>query len=293
MNRLTDPAYLRPLLARHGFSFQKSLGQNFLIDPAVPARQAEAAGLDEDTCVLEIGPGVGTLTYELCRRAKRVAAIELDRRLIPLLGETMEEFSNFSLISGDALKLDLGQIAREQFGEAPFVVCANLPYYITSPMLMKLFETRLAARQITVLIQREVAARFAAAPGTSDYGAITAAAAYYTRCERLFDVPPEAFLPAPKVTSTVIAFTPIAPPVSVENEAELFRLIRAAFAQRRKTLLNCLTGAYKSEGWDKASLQALLEACGMEANVRGEALSLADFARICNEMQNFREKMNF
>ena len=268
-------------MKRYGFSFDKSLGQNFLIDDAVPAAIAESAGLDEDTCVLEIGPGIGTLTYELCLRAKKVLAVELDKRLAPVLAETMGQFDNFALHLGDALKVDLAALCREHFGDTPFVVCANLPYYITTPIIMHLLESGLPAKQITVMIQREVAARFDAQPGSSDYGAVTVSADYYAQTARHFDVPPEAFMPAPKVTSTVISFSPIAPPVTPQDTEKMFRIIKAAFAQRRKTLCNTLSNTL---GLPKTEITAVIEACGLEANVRGERLSLADFARISDKM---------
>ena len=281
-NKLTDPSYIRPLLARHGFSFQKSLGQNFLIDDAVPAAIAEAAGITEDTCVLEIGPGIGTLTIELLRRAKKVVAVELDKRLAPLLKETLGEFANFELVLGDALKTDLAALAEEKFGGAPFLICANLPYYITTPMIMKLLEEQTGAKSITVMIQREVAARFDAEPGNSDYGAVTVAADYYAKTRRHFDVPPEAFLPAPKVTSTVISFFPTLPPVCPRDPALMRRVIKAAFAQRRKTLLNALSHAFPNLGKD--TLRGVLAGCELKENVRGEELSLAKFSEISDKI---------
>lgn len=280
-NRLCDPTVIRSIMKRYGFSFEKSLGQNFLIDESVPSAIAESAGLDENTCVLEIGPGIGTLTYELCMRAKKVLSVELDKRLAPVLSETMGQFDNFALHLGDALKVDLAALCREHFGNSPFVVCANLPYYITTPIIMHLLESGLSARQITVMIQREVAARFDAVPGSPDYGAVTVSADYYAQTTRHFDVPPEAFMPAPKVTSTVISFTPIAPPVAPRDRDKMFRVIRAAFAQRRKTLCNTLANTL---GLPKTEVTAIIEACGLEANVRGERLSLADFARISDKM---------
>ena len=280
-NRLTEPAVIRSIMKRHGFSFEKSLGQNFLIDEAVPAAIADSAGLDESTCALEIGPGFGTLTYELCRRAKKVLAIELDKRLAPVLEETMGQFDNFSLHVGDALKVDLAALCKEHFGDAPFVVCANLPYYITTPIIMHLLESGLPAKQITVMIQREVAARFDAEPGSADYGAVTVSADYYATTTRHFDVPPESFMPAPKVTSTVISFAPIPPPVSPKDTELMFRVIKAAFAQRRKTLCNALSHAF---GLPKPQITAILEECGLDPNMRGERLSLANFAQISDRI---------
>jgi 16S rRNA (adenine1518-N6/adenine1519-N6)-dimethyltransferase len=266
-------------MKRYGFSFDKSLGQNFLIDDAVPAAIAESAGLDEDTCVLEIGPGIGTLTYELCLRAKKVLAVELDKRLAPVLSETMGQFDNFALHLGDALKVDLAALCREHFGDAPFVVCANLPYYITTPIIMHLLESGLPARQITVMIQREVAARFDAAPGSPDYGAVTVSADYYAQTARHFDVPPEAFMPAPKVTSTVISFSPIAPPVTPQNTEKMFRIIKAAFAQRRKTLINTVSNTM---GINKEILKEALTKADLPLTARGEELTMEQLCSLAN-----------
>ena len=269
---------LESLLARHGFRFSKSKGQNFLVDRDVPRAIAEASGADETNGVLEIGPGVGALSRELCRRAGKVVAVELDTALPPILLETMAGFGNFELISADALKLDLAALARERFAGLTPIVCANLPYNITTPLLTKLVEARCFSR-LTVLVQREVAQRVCAAPGTAAYGAFSVFMRYYTEPELCFEVPPEKFLPRPKVTSAVLrARVRESPPVAVADEAFFFRVVCAAFALRRKTLVNSLTTAFGALG--KERLTALVASCGLDANVRGERLGLEEFARL-------------
>ena len=269
---------IEALLARHGFHFSKSRGQNFLIDRALPRAIAEASGADETCGVLEIGPGVGALSSELCRRAGKVVAVELDTALPPILGETMANFDNFELVSADVLKLDIPALVRERFGGLTPIVCANLPYNITTPVLTQLIEARCFER-LTVLIQREVAQRLCAAPGTAAYGAFSVFMQYYTAPELCFEVPPESFLPAPKVTSAVLrAEVRKAPPVDVEDEGFFFRVVYAAFALRRKTLVNSLMTAFGTLG--KERLTEIVSACGLDVNVRGERLGLAEFARL-------------
>ncbi len=278
---LTDINEIRALLARHGFRFSKSLGQNFLTAAWVPERIAEAAGLDETTGVLEIGPGVGCLTAELARRAGKVAAIELDRDLLPVLGETLGGFDNVTVVPGDAAKMDLRALAEREFPGLRPVVCANLPYNVTTPLLTKLLEAG-AFGTVTVMIQREVARRICAAPGCADYGAFGLFVQWHCEAEILFDVPPSCFVPQPKVTSSVIRLTKRAqPPAAVRDEALLFRVIRAAFNQRRKTLVNALSAGL---GLDKALLEALLTESGFDPRVRGETLSLADFAALSDKI---------
>ena len=274
---------IEALLARHGFHFSKSKGQNFLIDRSVPRAIAEASGAGEDCGVLEIGPGIGALSQELCRRAGKVVAVELDTTLLPILDETMAAFDNFELISADVLRLDLPALVRERFAGLEPVVCANLPYNITTPVLTKLIEAR-CFRCLTVLIQREVAQRICAAPGTAAYGAFSVFMQYYTEPELCFEVGPERFLPRPKVTSAVLrAAVRSAPPVQVADEAFFFRVVYAAFALRRKTLVNSLTTAFGALG--KERLTELVVSCGLDANVRGERLGLADFARLAAALQ--------
>ena len=279
---LTNPKDIKALLARHGFHFSKSMGQNFLIAGWVPRDIADAAGLDADCGVLEIGPGIGPLTVQLARRAGRVAAVELDRALLPILAETLADCPNAQVIPGDVMKLDLRQLTSEQLPNMPVKACANLPYNITTPVITKLLE---AGRflSITVMIQREVARRICAGPDSPDRGAFSLFCQYHARCELLFDVGPECFLPAPKVTSSVVRLTPLAaPPVDAEPKA-LFAVIRAAFAQRRKTLLNALSAAYGSR-FSKDQLRQILLECGLPESVRGERLSLEEFSRLARAL---------
>ena len=280
---LTDIKTIKALLARHGFHFSKSMGQNFLIADWVPRDIAEAAGLDEGCGVLEIGPGIGPLTVKLAQRAGRVAAIELDRALLPILAETLSDYSNAQVIPGDVMKLDLAALAAEQFPGMAVKACANLPYNITTPVITKLLEAG-CFQSITVMIQREVARRICAEPDSADRGAFSLFCQYHAQCELLFDVGPECFLPAPKVTSSVIRLIPRSqPPVDADPEA-LFRLVKAAFAQRRKTLLNALSAAYGSR-LSKDELRQAISDCGLSETVRGERLSLDEFSNLANILQ--------
>lgn len=280
---LTDIKTIKALLAWHGFHFSKSMGQNFLIADWVPRDIAEAAGLDEGCGVLEIGPGIGPLTVQLAQRAGRVAAIELDRALLPILAETLAGYPNAQVIPGDVMKLDLAALAAEQFPGMAVKACANLPYNITTPVITKLLEAG-CFQSITVMIQREVARRICAEPDSADRGAFSLFCQYHAQCELLFDVGPECFLPAPKVTSSVIRLIPRSqPPVDADPEA-LFRLVKAAFAQRRKTLLNALSAAYGSRLSKDELRQAILD-CGLPETVRGERLSLEEFSHLANILQ--------
>lgn len=274
---LCDRREIQALLERHGFRFSKAMGQNFLIEDWVPRCITESCGADEDCGVLEIGPGIGPLTAELCQRAGKVVSVELDKRLYGVLAETMAPYDNFTLIGGDVMRLDLTQIVAEHFGGLRPIVCANLPYNITTPVLTKLVESRLFG-SVTVLIQKEVAQRICAAPGTADYGAFTLLMQYYTAPELLFTVPNTCFLPAPKVTSAVI-HCPVreTPPVDLPSEAALWRTVRAGFALRRKTLVNSLQTGYNLP---KEQLTAIVKRCGFDADVRGERLSLEDYAAL-------------
>jgi len=279
--RLTDVGYIRDLLQRHGFSFSKKLGQNFLINPSVCPRMAEACGAAPDTGVLEIGPGIGVLTRELAQRAGRVVAVELDDRLPPVLAETLAGRDNVTVVQGDCLKLDLHRLLAEQFGDRPVAVCANLPYYITSPIIMNLLESRLPVTNITVMVQKEAAQRLCAAPGTREAGAVTLAVQYYAQAETLFTVSRGSFMPAPNVDSAVIRLTVRKePPCAVRDEKVLFRLIRAGFGQRRKTLLNSLAGA----GYTKERLAAALQSAGIPATARAEQLTLPQFAALADTL---------
>ena len=278
---LCNRNHIQALLARHGFHFSKALGQNFLIDASVPLRIAESCGADENTAVLEIGPGIGPLTQQLARRAGKVVSVELDRRLYPVLGETMAEFDNFTLVPGDIMKCDLKALIEEHFGTLRPILCANLPYNITTPLLTRCVESGLF-ESLTVLIQKEVAQRICAKPGTADYGAFSLLMQYYTEPELLFTVPNTCFLPAPKVTSAVIHCPKRqTPPVQVKSEASLWRAVRAGFAQRRKTLVNSLQSGYQLP---KDVLAQAIADCGLSADIRGEKLSLADYARLADAL---------
>lgn len=281
---LCDKATIQQLLNGHGFHFSKSMGQNFLIEDWVPRDIADASGADSSCGVLEIGPGIGSLTQQLCLRAGKVVSVELDRRLLPILEETMAPFPQFTLVSGDVMKLDLAALAKEHFQGLKPMLCANLPYNITTPLLTKCLEARCFS-SLTVLIQKEVAQRICAAPGTADYGAFTLLMQYYTAPELLFTVPPTCFMPAPKVTSAVI-HCPVRsqPPVTVDSEDMLWRTVRAGFALRRKTLANSLATAYGSQ-LSKEELAGCLSACGLPSDIRGERLGLEEYARLANTLQ--------
>ena len=278
---LCDRNEIQALLRRHGFRFDKGKGQNFLIEDWVPREIARASGADETCGVLEIGPGIGPLTNELCKLAGKVVSVELDTRLYPVLEETMAGFDNFALLPGDAMKLDLCKLVREQFAGLRPLLCANLPYNITSPVLTKIVEAG-CFESVTVLIQKEVAQRICARPGTADYGAFTLLMQYYTEPELLFEVPSTCFLPAPKVTSAVI-HCPVrkTPPVEVRDISCFWRTVRAGFALRRKTLVNSL-----QTGFDlpKGQLSQIISHCGLEPSVRGERLGLEEYARLSDAL---------
>ena len=283
---LCDERTIRELLGCHGFRFSKSMGQNFLIDPQVPADIAAASGADGGCGVLEIGPGIGPLTAELARRAGKVAAVELDRSLLPVLAETLAPYPNVEVVPGDALKLDLAALAAEKFPGLTSIVCANLPYNITTPVLTKLIETP-CFQSLTVLIQREVAQRLAAPQGSGDGSSFSLFLQYYLEPELLFTVPPEKFLPAPKVTSAVLrCVRRKRPAVEVEDEDWFFRCVRGAFLLRRKTLANSLAAALP--GLSKEAVQGAIAACGLPADVRGERLTLADFAALAAALDRAR-----
>ena len=272
---------IKGLLRRHGFRFSKSMGQNFLIDPDIPYNIAEASGADAHCGVLEIGPGIGPLTQQLAQRAGRVVAIELDTALLPILQETMAEYDNVTIRHGDILKQNLPELVAEVFDGLTPMVCANLPYNITTPVLTALVDIP-AIESITVLIQKEAAQRLTSAKGSAD-GAFPLRLQYEMETECLFDVPPEKFLPAPKVTSTVLrCVRRKEPPVAVRDEAFFFRVIKGAFLLRRKTLSNSLSAALP--GWDKAAIADAIAACGLPASVRGEALTLTEFAALTDAL---------
>ena len=278
---LCDRREIQALLERHGFHFSKAMGQNFLIESWVPRDIADSCGADEGTGVLEIGPGIGPLTQQLARRAGKVVSVELDARLYPVLRETMRGADNFTLIEGDAMKLDFAQVVQEHFSGLRPILCANLPYNITTPVLTKCVESR-CFDSLTVLIQKEVAQRICAEAGTAEYGAFTVLMQYYTAPQLLFTVPASCFLPAPKVTSAVI-HCPVrkTPPVEVVSESALWRTVKAGFALRRKTLVNSLQTGYQLP---KERLAEIVTDCGLSPTVRGERLTLEDFARLSNAL---------
>ena len=270
---------IKAVLGKHGFRFSRSMGQNFLTASWVPERIAEEAGLDANTGVLEIGPGIGCLTEQLSKRADKVCAIELDRNLFPVLEETLAGCDNIEIVQGDVLKCDLAGICQEKFGDAPVYACANLPYYITTPAITALLDANIF-RAITVMVQKEVAQRICAPAGSPDYSAFSVYIAYYADAEILFDVPRDCFVPQPKVDSAVVRLIPRGkPPVPVCNEKLFFTLVKAAFGQRRKTLANALQSALGNT-LGKAGIVQLITDCGFDARVRGEKLSLADYAKL-------------
>lgn len=281
---LCDYDSIRELLGRHGFHFSKSMGQNFLIDPQVPRDIAAASGADAACGVLEIGPGIGPLTAELAQRAGKVVSVELDRSLLPVLAETMAPYSNVEILPEDVMKLDLNALAAEKFQCLRPIVCANLPYNITTPVLTKLVETP-CFETVTVLIQKEVAQRLAAPQGSADGGAFSLFLQYHMETELLFQVPREKFLPAPKVTSAVLRCVRREhPAVEVEDERFFFQVVKGAFLLRRKTLVNSLSSALPALG--KASIQAAIADCGLPADVRGERLTLQDFACLAKRLSS-------
>lgn len=276
--RLTDINDIKSLLVSHGFRFSKSMGQNFLTAAWVPEDIAEAAQLDEDTGVLEVGPGIGCLTEQLALRAGKVVAVELDNALRPVLSQTLAGKNNVEIIFGDVLKQDIKGLVSEKMQGLRPVVCANLPYNVTSPLITAFLEAE-CFESVTVMIQREVAKRICAKPATADYGAFTVLVNWYAEPDMLFDVPPSCFIPQPKVTSSVIRLkTRSEPPVKVKEKALFFRVVRAAFGMRRKTLTNALSANFNE--LNKADIENLLTACGFDPKIRGEVLSIGDFAAI-------------
>ena len=278
---------MKPLLAEHGFHFSKAKGQNFLIAKWVPERIAEDAGVDETAGVLEIGPGIGPLTQQLAMRAGKVCAVEVDERLAPILQQTVGAFSNLEILWGDVLKQNIPALVKEKFPGLRPMACANLPYYITSPILTALLEAE-CFDSVTVMVQKEVAQRIAAKPGTADYSAFTIFCQYYAQPELLFDVPAGCFMPQPKVTSAVITLrTRKEIPWQIDDKDTFFRAVRASFAMRRKTLQNGLAAGFPELG--KAGAGEVIAACGFPASVRGETLGIPEFAALANEI-NRRKK---
>ena len=286
MVNVCDIQVMKPLLAEHGFHFSKAKGQNFLIASWVPESIAEQAGVDETAGVLEIGPGIGPLTQQLALRAGKVCAVEVDTRLEPILKQTVGEFSNLQILWGDVLKQDIPALVQEKFAGLRPMACANLPYYITSPILSALLEAE-CFESVTVMVQKEVAQRIAAKPGSADYSAFTVFCQYYAEPELLFDVPAHCFMPQPKVTSAVIQLNVRKErPWRIDDPAIFFRTVRASFAMRRKKLSNGLASGFPELGKDGAA-QVIAE-CGFDENVRGETLSIPEFAAIANEIARRR-----
>ncbi len=275
---LTSPWVIKDIAKKFGFSFSKGLGQNFLLDEAVLDDIADAADIEDG--VLEIGPGFGVLTKRLAETGKKVVSVEVDNRLLPVLDYTLSEFDNVKVVERDILKTDIEKLLDEEFGKGRVSVAANLPYYITTPIITRLIESRLPFKNIVVMVQKEVALRIAAQPGKKDYGAISVLCRFYTNPKIVTVVPASSFYPAPKVDSAVLCMEVLEKPaVETKSEKMFFKVVKAAFSQRRKTLLNCLASSF---GEDKASITKLLEGVGIDPSVRGEKLGLSEFAAIAD-----------
>lgn len=287
MSKLTDINYVKAVLSRHGFTFSKALGQNFLVNPSVCPKMAALCGADADTGVIEIGPGAGVLTHELAQLAYKVVAVELDERLLSVLAETLAGHNNVTVLHADAMKLDFHRLIQEEFAGKDVVICANLPYYITSPILMRLLEERLPVKAITVMVQKEAADRICAAPGTRASGAISAAVHYYCEPEQLFKVSAGSFLPAPKVDSAVIRLNILKePPIQAADEKLFFKVVRAAFLQRRKTLANSLSAGLSMP---KSAVSELLLSVGIPDKARAEEMTMQQFAAIASAVSRAGE----
>lgn len=293
MNKdIATPVRTRGILEKYGFSFKKSLGQNFLVDTNILKRIVDFAELDENTGAIEIGPGIGALTEQLARTSKKVVAFEIDQRLLPILAETLSPYPNVKIIHQDVLKADVKEVIAEEFKDSQDVmVVANLPYYVTTPIIMKLLEEQLPIRGIVVMLQKEVADRIAAVPGTKDYGSLSIAIQYYTKAETVMVVPKTVFVPQPNVDSAVIRLTKREKPVvDVEDESFFFQVSKASFAQRRKTLLNNLTSQLPDGKDKKEEIVTALSNSGIDPARRGETLSLEEFARLSNELYRYFHK---
>lgn len=281
MQNLTNISVVKDILSRHGFTFSKSLGQNFIVNPSVCPRIAEEGGASSGTGVIEIGTGVGVLTAELAKRADKVVAIEIDDRLIPVLSETLSDFDNVKIINEDVLKVDLNKVIEEEFSGMDVYVCANLPYYITSPIIMSLLESRLNIKAITVMVQKEAATRLTAELGTRDVGAVTVAVRYYSEPKLLFNVSRGSFMPSPNVDSAVIRLD-IKNEKKVDDEKHFFKVVRAAFSQRRKTLSNSLSSGLSM---DKKVITEAIKSAGLSESIRPEQLSMEDFINIAESVR--------
>ena len=287
---LGNPKYTIEVLQKYNFAFQKRFGQNFLIDTHVLEKIIASANITKDDFVLEIGPGIGTMTQYLAEAAREVAAVEIDNTLIPILADTLKDWDNVTVINNDVLKVDLRQLAIEKNGGRPIKVVANLPYYITTPIIMGLFENKVPIDSITIMVQKEVADRMQVGPGTKDYGALSLAVQYYAKPQIVANVPPNCFMPRPKVGSAVIRLEKYEqPPVQVKDEKLMFRIIRASFNQRRKTLVNGLKNSQELS-FTKEEIEKALTGCGLSLNVRGEALTLEQCAELANAFYDLKNK---
>ena len=285
---LSNPTNTLAVINKHEFAFQKKFGQNFLIDEGIVNKIVREAGVTKDDFVLEIGPGIGTMTQLLCEQAGGVAAVEIDTKLIPILKETLAEYDNVTIINEDILKVDIKKLAEEKNGGKPIKVVANLPYYITTPIIMGLFESNVPIDSITVMVQKEVADRMQVGPGTKDYGALSLAVQYYSKPQVVINVPPECFIPRPNVGSAVIRLTRYKePPVKVKDEKLMFKLIRASFNQRRKTLANGLNNSPEIN-FSKEEITAAIESLHKGPSIRGEALTLSEFAALSDYFSNIK-----
>lgn len=286
MLELTDIGTIKALLARHGFHFSKALGQNFIVNPSVCPRMADESGIDSESGVIEIGAGIGVLTAELAKRAKKVVCIELDSKLLPILDETLADFDNIEIINADVLKTDLAALIEEKFGGMPVYVCANLPYYITSPVIMTLLESRLPLKAVTVMVQREAAQRLCAPVGSRLSGAVTVAVDYYAEARKLFDVSSGSFMPVPKVDSSVIRLDIREKPgIEVSDEKLFFSMVHAAFSQRRKTASNSISSG---TGIPKAVVAEAIERCGFPPSVRAERMTAEQLAALCEALNELK-----
>lgn len=286
MLELTDIGTIKALLSRHGFHFSKALGQNFIVNPSVCPRMADESGIDSESGVIEIGAGIGVLTAELAKRAKKVVCIELDSKLLPILDETLADFDNIEIINADVLKTDLAALIEEKFGGMPVYVCANLPYYITSPVIMTLLESRLPLKAVTVMVQREAAQRLCAPVGSRLSGAVTVAVDYYAEARKLFDVSAGSFMPAPKVDSSVIRLDIREKPgIEVSDEKLFFSMVHAAFSQRRKTASNSISSG---TGIPKAVVAEAIERCGFPPSVRAESMTAEQLAALCEALNELK-----
>lgn len=283
MDRLSDIGTIKEILSRYGFNFSKGLGQNFLINPSVCPRMAELSGAGKGVGVIEIGPGIGVLTRELCEISDKVVAVEIDKRLIPVLDETLADFDNIKVINDDVMKLDLKKLIEDEFEGMKVVVCANLPYYITSPVIMKLLEDKLPVEAITVMVQKEAAQRICAEVGSRESGAVTVSVNYYSKPEMLFTVSSGSFMPAPKVDSAVMRLDVYKePPIKLDDDKKFFTVVKAAFSQRRKTVLNSISS---SLGLEKNVVNGILLDSGVDPRSRAEKLTMEDFAEISRRIE--------